>query len=117
MGWFRSTQKQEDPSTTDDGSYKPLKREERQKCWEARDAYFTCLDKNNILDAIRDRDAAAQKCPKQSEAFAQDCASSWVTYFKQKRVAEFEKEQKIKKLEAEGAVPAQQASKPGWKIW
>lgn len=41
-----------------------------------------------------------------------------IHYFKQKRVAEWEKEQKIKKLEAEGAVPASSVTqKPAWKVW
>lgn len=45
-----------------------------------------------------------------------DCIQ--IKYFKQKRVAEWEKEQKIKKLEAEGAVPASSVQdKPIWKVW
>lgn len=41
-----------------------------------------------------------------------------VTYFKQKRVADFNKNQQLKKLEAEGAVPMSQANeKSKWKPW
>lgn len=41
-----------------------------------------------------------------------------VTYFKQKRVADFNKAQQLRKLEAEGAVPMAQANEqPKWKFW
>ena len=67
-----------DPTTSKDDSYKPLSREERRACWEARDKYFTCLDKHKILDALKEKDAAASKCGTQTQKFEQDCARSWV---------------------------------------
>lgn len=79
MSWFRSSSTKIEPSTKEDGSYRPLRREERARCWEARDAYFACLDKNDILDAIKEGDAATGRCGKQSEQFGRDCASSWVS--------------------------------------
>ena len=82
MGWFS----QDAPSKSSDieptslgGTYKPMKRSERQKCWEARDVYFGCLDKANILDAVKDSDAAAASCGKEEGLFKQDCATSWVS--------------------------------------
>lgn len=41
-----------------------------------------------------------------------------VKYFKQKRVADFNKAQQMKKLEAEGAVPISTATEQSkWKFW
>jgi cytochrome c oxidase assembly factor 6 len=54
-------------------------REERQKCWVARDAYFGCLDANNIVDALKDSKAAARACGSQSADFERDCAAQWVS--------------------------------------
>lgn len=81
MSWFRSTppSPKQDPGQTESGEYKPLDRNERQACWEARDAYFACLDQNNILDAIKDEPQAKQKCGRASDAFDRDCAASWVS--------------------------------------
>ncbi|KAL9080843.1 MAG: hypothetical protein Q9159_007500 [Coniocarpon cinnabarinum] len=218
MSWFRTTpQETPDPSQNTDGSYKPLARSEREACWTARDAYFTCLDRNGILDSLKDAEEARRVCGAQEEAFARDCASSWVSsytfhlhciaccrswfvvrgsqfavrwgalesigeknrrevivkrvqtfkqsqkrnqhliqtftfergkagrgtanlagadtsisdskwckeankncqvkYFKQKRVAEYEKEQKFKEYDAEGALPMAQGQKPWYQVW
>lgn len=53
-------------------------RTERKRCWESRDAYFACLDRNNILDAVKDDKAAARQCGGESAAFERDCAAEWV---------------------------------------
>lgn len=121
MSWFFGSTPSPANSTsqTSSGDYKPLSRNERTKCWEARDIYFSCLDKHDILDATTKEGAAKSKelCSAQEGKYEQDCASSWVKYFKQKRVADFDKAQRIKKLEGEGAVPMDQAQKPAWKFW
>lgn len=82
MGLFGSSSPKETvtvaPGTTADGGYAPMKREERKKCWEARDAYFGCLDRNNILDSIKEADAATKACPKEEQLYEKDCATSWV---------------------------------------
>ena len=81
MSWFRSTPpaQQKDPSQTDAGEYKPLDRNERTACWDARDTYFACLDQHGILDAIKDEAAAKKKCGPQGQAYERDCAASWVS--------------------------------------
>ncbi|KAK4447745.1 cytochrome c oxidase assembly factor 6 [Podospora aff. communis PSN243] len=79
-------------------------RSERQRCWEARDSYFACLDANNIVDALKDDKQAAKACGKQSAQFEKDCATQWVTYFKKWRVQELQKKARIKELEAQGAI-------------
>lgn len=85
MGWFSSSPSTPTPEaatspTSLDGTYTPLKRNERKACWEARDAYFACLDKNNILDAVKDADAALANCPSENAKYEQDCATSWVCF-------------------------------------
>lgn len=83
MGWFSSSPPSSaSPNAPEpvaqDSMYKPLKRNERKACWDARDKYFACLDRNNILDAIKDEEAASKSCSTASSAFEADCASSWV---------------------------------------
>lgn len=53
-------------------------RAERQQCWFARDAYFACLDANNIVDALKDDKKAAKACASESAGFEKDCAAQWV---------------------------------------
>ncbi|KAM3522999.1 hypothetical protein MY4038_008367 [Beauveria bassiana] len=83
-------------------------RTERAVCWTARDAYYQCLDANNIIDAGSPAGAAAaaRACPEASAAFERDCAAAWVKYFKQWRVADIQKRRRIEQLQAEGAVEA-----------
>ncbi|KAK4457750.1 cytochrome c oxidase assembly factor 6 [Cladorrhinum samala] len=78
-------------------------RAERQKCWEARDAYFACLDRNNIVDALKEDKKAGKVCGAESQKFEGDCAIQWVTYFKKWRVQDIQKKARIKELEAQGA--------------
>ena len=83
MSWFRSTPSQpaKDPSQTETGEYKPLDRNERQACWDGRDAYFSCLDRNGIIDAVKNDGEARRKCGKESEVYERDCAASWVSWY------------------------------------
>ncbi len=67
------------PKASADGAFQAPNRTERAHCWEARDAFFQCLDRNSIIDSIKDRDQAGDKCRKESQAFERDCASSWVS--------------------------------------
>ncbi|KAK4154318.1 cytochrome c oxidase assembly factor 6 [Chaetomidium leptoderma] len=78
-------------------------REERKKCWEARDTYFACLDANGIVDALKDDSKAARACGGESAGFEKDCAAQWVTYFKKWRVQDVQKKARLKELEAQGA--------------
>ncbi|KAF3914962.1 hypothetical protein ABW20_dc0110253 [Dactylellina cionopaga] len=80
-------------------------RTERQRCWESRDLFFACLDKNDILDSVKDGDAASKKCGSQLKGFERDCASSWVEYFKKRRVQEYKKAKMLQQMEAEGGQP------------
>jgi hypothetical protein len=58
--------------------------EERKKCYEARDAYFSCVDANGG----RQQKRALRKL------YEKHCPSSWVKHFDKKR----EEEDKLRKL-------------------
>lgn len=131
--WKSSTDKRADEVRS--GAVAPS-RTERKKCWESRDAYFACLDRNNILDALKDDKPAAKQCGGESALFERDCATEWVsynnyrplmaknkepgltgwvgsplflqvTYFKKWRVAEHNKKQRLAQLQAQGAQSVQ----------
>lgn len=135
-------------------------RSERRRCWEARDAYFRCLDGAGIIDSLKEDKAAARACPSEGAVFERDCAAQWVglvpssfpssfapgdacsseilsarscfarkgadmltgalapvqqqvTHFKKYRLANYQKEQRIKALEAQGANRVEIDSGPG----
>ncbi|EPE34407.1 Cytochrome c oxidase subunit h [Glarea lozoyensis ATCC 20868] len=99
------------PKISSDGAPIAPDRTQRAKCWEGRDAYFSCLDKNNIIDSITEKDKAEKFCSGEGRKFEANCASSWVTYFKKRRVMEHQKNETLEKLRAEGAkqVPGEMA--------
>ena len=80
-------------------------RTERALCWTSRDALFTCLDANSLVDTTTPAGASAalKSCPLETEAFERDCAKAWVKYFREKRVAEDSKNRRIEALKKEGA--------------
>ena len=65
------------PKAQDGGLVAP-ERSKREMCYESRDIFFQCLDKNDILDAIREDDKARKTCPQEVQAYERDCARSWV---------------------------------------
>jgi cytochrome c oxidase assembly factor 6 len=68
------------PKISSDGAPIAPDRSQRAKCWEARDAYFQCLDKNGIVDSLSEKDKAAKGCPAEGKAFEANCATSWVSF-------------------------------------
>ena len=62
-----------------DGGYVAPDRNTREVCYESRDLFFECLDKNDILDAVRNDEDAKRKCGKEMGEFERDCARSWVS--------------------------------------
>ncbi|KAI9837818.1 MAG: hypothetical protein M1819_006752 [Sarea resinae] len=108
MGWFSSSSPSVSPPVpkpSSDGAFEAPGRNERAHCWEARDAFFKCLDSNSIIDSIKDHGLAGERCAEEGKAFEKNCASSWVQYFKKRRVMEYNKNQTLEKLKAEGARP------------
>ncbi|KAL8775128.1 MAG: hypothetical protein Q9209_000607 [Squamulea sp. 1 TL-2023] len=100
------------PKPSADGAFIAPDRTSRAKCYEARDAFFQCLDKHGILDAIKDEDKASKECGDVEKAFGRECAGSWVTYFKQRRVMEWKKQQTLNKIEVEGGWVPEGAATP-----
>lgn len=96
MGFFSKEQKVEPPNKS-----------QRKVCWEARDAFFECLDANNIMNSLdlNEKANVESKCGKQRATFQKDCVASWYEYFQQKRYNDIRRQKCIEKLEAEGAKP------------
>lgn len=81
MGWFSSSSDASGPKKTADGAFVAPTKTTRQKCYESRDAFFECLDQNNILDSIntkKGREGAAKACGQADQVFEKNCAHSWV---------------------------------------
>lgn len=82
MGLFSSSSdKLAVPKISSDGTPIAPDRTARAKCWEARDAYFQCLDKNTIIDSLTNKDAAEKACGSENKGFEKNCASSWVSFY------------------------------------
>jgi cytochrome c oxidase assembly factor 6 len=83
MGWFSSGPKDEGgPAKTSGGAFESPSRSNRKQCYAARDAFFECLDKNDILDSInskKGRDKAHSFCGQLDQEFEKNCAHSWVS--------------------------------------
>jgi len=104
MGWFTSSPSLPEPKLSTDGAPIAPDRTQRARCWEARDAYFSCLDGAGVIDSIGEKSKAEKACAKEGRGFEANCASSWVTYFKKRRVMEHQKNQTLEKLRKEGAM-------------
>ncbi len=77
--WFGGDADEKRASEIRSGAVAPT-RTERRKCWESRDAYFACLDRSGIVDAIKDEKEAASACAAQSSRLDRDCAAEWVRF-------------------------------------
>ncbi|KAI0763331.1 cytochrome oxidase c subunit VIb-domain-containing protein [Trametes elegans] len=74
MGWFSGSKSAETPD--------PTSRQDRQRCWESRDAYFACLDAANVVKPGDEQNA----CADTKKTYEQSCAKSWIEYFNKRRV-------------------------------
>ncbi|KAG5716498.1 hypothetical protein E4T56_gene9513 [Termitomyces sp. T112] len=74
MGWFGWSSKPKELDATS--------RQDRQHCWEARDAYFACLDREGVIKAGEE----GKTCSSESRKYQENCAKSWIEYFNQRRV-------------------------------
>lgn len=57
----------------------PPDRASRVRCWDARDRFFECLDRNDILDSLKEEGKAKQICSEEFKGFDENCAASWVS--------------------------------------
>ncbi|KAJ5582271.1 hypothetical protein N7535_000891 [Penicillium sp. DV-2018c] len=114
MGWLPWSSGDSKDTASDGGRIAP-DRTSRARCWEGRDAFFACLDKNDILDGIKEDQKARQKCAKEVAEFEAACSQSWVKYFKEKRVMEYNRDKTIERIQKEDAAKVQELKSQGWK--
>ncbi|BAE56210.1 cytochrome oxidase c subunit VIb-domain-containing protein [Aspergillus pseudonomiae] len=112
MGWLPWSS--DSKNTASDGGRIAPDRSSRQKCWEGRDLFFSCLDDNNILDAIKEDKEARRKCGKEIAEFESACSKAWVKYFKEKRVMEYNRDKTIERIKKEDAAKVQDLKAQGW---
>ncbi|CCF56656.1 hypothetical protein KAFR_0B03590 [Kazachstania africana CBS 2517] len=76
-------------------------RKQRELCWESRDDFFNCLDKINVINSLdpKNEKLINQNCKDESKKFNKNCATSWINYFKQKRLIDFRNSQIDRELE------------------
>ncbi|KAL5364026.1 cytochrome oxidase c subunit VIb-domain-containing protein [Aspergillus floccosus] len=111
MGWFSWSS---DSNQASDGGRIAPDRTSRQRCWEGRDLFFSCLDDNNIIDAIKEDKVARRKCAKEIAEFENACSKTWVKYFKEKRVMEYNRDKTIERIKKEDAAKVQDLKAQGW---
>ncbi|KAI0165207.1 cytochrome oxidase c subunit VIb-domain-containing protein [Hypoxylon sp. FL1284] len=106
MGFFSFTKSDDEKRKEEvrSGARAP-DRTERRQCWDARDGFYRCLDKNDVIDSLEGdgKKIADKNCATELKAFEANCASAWVTYFKRYRIAEHKKRTTLERLEREGA--------------
>lgn len=80
MGWLSwpwGSSSQNTTKTPDGGRIAP-DRTSRQRCWESRDIFFSCLDDNDIVDSLKDDKEARRRCTAEIAAFEDACSKTWV---------------------------------------
>lgn len=112
MGWLPWSS--DDSTKASDGGRIAPDRSSREKCWEGRDLFFSCLDKSNIIDSIKEDKEARRQCGKELAQFEGSCAKAWVKYFKEKRVMEYNRDKTIERIKKEDAAKVADLKAQGW---
>ncbi|XP_055694496.1 cytochrome c oxidase assembly factor 6 homolog [Lutzomyia longipalpis] len=60
-------------------------KEERTQCWNNKDRYWECLDKNAPTHSTTGGDAEPKACLELRKAFEKSCPGQWVKHFDRKR--------------------------------
>uniref|UniRef100_A0A0K8TPN8 Putative cytochrome c oxidase assembly factor 6 n=1 Tax=Tabanus bromius TaxID=304241 RepID=A0A0K8TPN8_TABBR len=60
-------------------------KEERTKCWDARDQYWACLEKNDPTHSSTSGEDVPAACVKLRKLFTASCPAQWVKHFDRKR--------------------------------
>jgi len=68
------------PAPSPDGAYIAPDRNARQHCWDARDCFFACLERNGIVDSITEKEKTNEVCGRENQKLEGECAKSWVCY-------------------------------------
>ncbi|EPZ35406.1 hypothetical protein ROZALSC1DRAFT_29533 [Rozella allomycis CSF55] len=79
---------------TNKARFKPLNKEQRDKCYEAKDLYFKYCNSYEKEDS--------DDCIKLNEHFAQSCPESWVVHFKELRMREVEYQKRYDEYKKQG---------------
>lgn len=87
----------------------PPTREERRKCYQARDLYFKCLDNGMEGGTTGTRgstisDTTTTKtlnCLSQLDQFHKNCLKSWVEHFENEREKEIQRQKTVSRLESQ----------------
>ena len=80
FGGLFNISEQSSTKLTKDGTPEAPSRNQREHCYEARDIFYGCLDRHNIIDSIKDEKLAAEKCGPEGQIFEKNCASTWVSF-------------------------------------
>lgn len=85
----------------------PPNKTKRKICWDSRDKFFECLEKNKILNSLdpKKTEEVESNCGSERAQFQSNCVASWYKYFQEKRYNDIKRQMYIKQLEAEGAQP------------
>ena len=78
MGWFDGKTAPPPPKASTDGGFIAPDRSARQQCWDGRDGFFACLERNGIVDSVKEDEKARKACAPELKEFERVCASSWV---------------------------------------
>jgi cytochrome c oxidase assembly factor 6 len=89
MGWFPSfgsgstitTTTSNSQKVSSDGGRVAPDRSSREQCYYARDMFFECLDRGDILDAIKHDGEARRKCAREVVEFETACSKAWVSCY------------------------------------
>ncbi|KIJ50928.1 hypothetical protein M422DRAFT_159008 [Sphaerobolus stellatus SS14] len=92
MGWFSWF------SSKPDTSGAAPDRSQRKACWDARDAYYACLDKNFVLKPGTEE---KNVCSKEKKQYEGSCAKSWIEYFNTRRVLQEEQKDQLALAQAQ----------------
>lgn len=104
MGWWPFSSSPSGPNNlprSSDGGRIAPDRSSREQCYEARDVFFACLDRHDILDATKHDREARRNCAKEIAEFEAACSRTWVKYFKEKRVMEYNRDKTIERIKRE----------------
>lgn len=67
-------------------------KEQRRKCWDARDTYWKCLDEKAPDFSTTSGQEEPTACAKLRKLFESNCPGKWVQHFDRKRTYEIFKE-------------------------
>jgi cytochrome c oxidase assembly factor 6 len=80
MGWFSFGSSGPQSEKAADGGRIAPDRSSREQCYNGRDLFFSCLDRNDIIDAIKNDGEARKKCAKEIAEFESACSKTWVRF-------------------------------------